>query len=106
MSKKPNRARKRAQPLELARKLFMEGRYRDTRHATDRRSERAITLPEIRQVIETGHNNKQKDEYKPEFDDWNYAIDGRTVDGRKLRIAVAFDDAASMLIITAIHLDR
>ena len=59
----------------------------------------------MRQVIETGWNERNKDEFKPEWKAWNYAIRGKTVDKRELRIAVSFEQEYSMLIIiTAIDL--
>ena len=77
--------------------------YLDTRHATQRKKERGITLPEILFVLKTGFHEKKKDEFKQEWDAWNYAICGKTRDGRKLRIVVAFQDGR-MLIVTAIAL--
>jgi hypothetical protein len=89
----------------LARELLGRRRYRDTRHAFDRKRERQIILPEIRQVIDAGWSEKSNDEFKPEHQSWNYAIRGRTVDGRELRIAVAFEEGDTLLVIvTAIDL--
>lgn len=88
----------------MARECIRQGRYRDTRHATDRKSERVISLVEITSVINSGYHEKSKDEFKPEYDAWNYAIRGKTVDKRSLRVAVSFDEQL-MLIITAIDLD-
>lgn len=47
--------------LEAIRKCVEEGRYRDTRHATQRQAERNITRPEILQVLRTGFHEKKKD---------------------------------------------
>ena len=80
------------------------GTYLDTRHASQRKDERAISLLEIVHVLKGGYHEKRKDQFKPEFNDWNYAIRGKTVDGRALRIAVAFA-VPGMLVITAIDLD-
>ena len=45
------------------------------------------------------------DEFKAEFRSWNYAIRGKTIDARELRIAVAFEDGYCLLVIvTAIGL--
>ena len=81
-----------------------DGTYLDTRHASVRKAERMITLLEVLHVLRGGFHEKKKDEYKPEHKDWNYAIRGKTVDGRSLRIAVAFA-VPGMLVITAIDLD-
>lgn len=81
------------------------GRFRDTRHATERKVERQITLPEVRQVIERGYHEPAKDEFKEACRAWNYAIRGKTVDQRELRRVVSFDEEGCLLIITAIDLD-
>jgi len=82
------------------------GRFRDTRHATERKQERDITILEIRQVVESGYHEKSKDEFKVEWQAWNYAIRGKTIDRRELRVAVSFDEEDVLLIITAIDLDK
>ena len=100
-----SRPAKHADALERSRDRLSNGRFRDTRHASDRKAERTINLPEIRQVIEGGHHEKKKDEYKPEHKAWNYAIRGKTIDERELRIVVSFDEEDHLLIVTAIDLD-
>ena len=77
---------------------------RDTRHAEERKNQRQITLPEVLEVTRNGYREKAKDEYKPEWEAWNYAIRGRTLDGRGLRIAVSFDEEGFLLFITSIDL--
>jgi hypothetical protein len=101
MGKRPD---KHKDVLGRIRERLASGRYRDTRHATERKDERRISLPEVRQVIESGWHEKSKDEFKTEWQAWNYAIRGRTIDGRALRIAVSFDEEDWLLIITAIEL--
>lgn len=96
-------------PLGKARTCWANGDVSIMKHALERQGERQITDPEIGQVIEGGFHEKAKDEFKESFKDWNYAIRGRTVDDRDLRIAVAFeisDDGESLLVITAIDLDK
>ena len=90
--------------LALVRSHVEHGTYRDTRHAAQRKEERDITLLEILHVLKRGHHEKRKDEFKPEYGDWNYAIRGRTVDQRELRVVVVFA-VPGVLLITAIDLD-
>ncbi len=80
------------------------GRYLDTRHAVTRQRERKITRPEILYVLKSGHHESRKDRFDDHFKAWNYAIRGRTVDRRLLRIVVSFDLELRLLIITAIDL--
>lgn len=82
-----------------------QGRYLDTRHATDRQQERLITRPELLQVLRGGHHEKRKDRFDEPHKAWNYAVKGKTADRRELRIIVSFDPSG-MLIITAIDLTR
>ena len=100
MGKRPEKCK---DVLSRTRERLAEGRYRDTRHAASRKEERGISLPEIRQVIDGGWHEKSKDEFKQEWHAWNYAIRGKTVDGRELRIAVSFDEEDHLLLITAIE---
>jgi hypothetical protein len=87
------------------RKCLDTGKYLDTRHATERQAERDITRPEILRVLRTGFHEKRKDQFKEEYQAWNYSVRGRTVDARKLRVIISFDPSG-MLIISAIDLDR
>jgi hypothetical protein len=77
------------------------GQYLDTSHAMQRKKERQISLTHVLYVLKNGYHEKRKDAYKPEHNDWTYAIRGRTIDNIDLRIAIAFDEA-DMLIITVI----
>ena len=103
-SKENKRPPKVQDVIALVRSYVERGTYRDTRHAAQRKEERGITLLEILHVLKRGHHEKRKDEFKPEYGDWNYAIRGRTVDQRELRVVVVFE-APGLLLITAIDLD-
>ena len=61
-------------------------------------------MPEITFVIRRGDREARKDQYQPQWNAWNYAIRGKTVDGRDLRIVVSFDEDEMLLIITAIEI--
>lgn len=91
--------------LERVRNCVEHGLYLDTRHATDRRFERRITRPEILYVLKNGRNEKSKDQYQDRYKAWNYAIRGKTIDKRDVRVIVSFDEN-NMLIITAIELEQ
>ena len=89
--------------LEAVRCSIESGRYFDTRHATDRQTERSISRIEILYVLKLGRHEKSKDQYQERYKAWNYAIRGRTIDRREVRVIVSFDEN-NMLIITAIEL--
>jgi hypothetical protein len=89
--------------MNIVHRCLREGRYLDTRHAFERQQERLISRIEIIQVLKRGYHEKRKDNFEETFRSWNYAIRGKTVDGRELRIIVTLDQN-NMLIITAINL--
>jgi hypothetical protein len=102
---KIERPKKISDLLDEVRKHLKLGKYRYSKHANERLIERKITRPEVTQVLETGHSEKAKDAFDETFLTWNYAIRGKTVDGRQLRIVVSFE-IPNLLIITAIDLDE
>jgi hypothetical protein len=73
-------------------------------HANSRMRERGIIKPEIERVLNCGHHEARKDQFNEEFDAWDYAIKGKTLDGRNLRIVIAVVDP-KVLVVTAIDLD-
>jgi len=91
--------------LKKVRECLEVGRYYDTSHAMQRKVQRKISLPYVLHVLKNGYHEKKKDEYKPEYNDWNYSIRGSTIDGKDIRIAVAFDED-DMLIITVIAIAK
>ena len=91
--------------LWIIRKCLDEGRYLDTRHAFQRQLEREITRPEVQNVLQTGFHEVKKDRFDKDYNAWNYAISGKTIDRRKLRVIISFNEN-NMLIITAIDLSN
>jgi hypothetical protein len=106
--KRPKWPAKRPNVLLDARARLASGAYRDTRHAFERKRERALSLLELRQAIHGGYHEAQKDTYKPEHKAWNYAIRGRTLDERDVRVVVTFvvEEGDLMLFVTAMDLDE
>ncbi len=104
MSQRKARPAKHENVPALVREYVDAGKYLDTRHAFDRMVERRITLPEALYVLRRGYHEKRKDEFKEEHNAWTYAMRGKTVDKRELRVCVSFDKSG-MLIITTIDLD-
>lgn len=89
--------------LTLIRYKAHKGEFIVLPHAITRQIQRNISIPDIIRVLTTGWHESKKDEYKDEYQSWNYAIRGKTIDNRELRIAVSFDEN-NMLIVTVIHL--
>ena len=56
-------------------------------------------------TLETGHHEERKDVFKPEYGAWSYAVRGKTVDDRELRVVISFEGDV-LLLITAIDLSK
>ncbi|MEZ4819252.1 MAG: DUF4258 domain-containing protein [Bdellovibrionota bacterium] len=93
--------------MELLKKVksaVESGNYLDSTHAIERQAERKILRPEMEDVLKNGWHEKSKDHFKSEYQAWNYAIRGKTMDEKEIRVIVSFEN--KMLIITAIDLSR
>lgn len=84
--------------IEIA---LTEGKWFLSQHAIMRMRERNVTAPELEYVLIHGFHNPKKDERAEK--DWKYAIEGKTIDLKKLRIIVLLEN--DMLIVTVIDLD-
>lgn len=80
-------------------------RYRLTRHAIDRKTERNIELPDVLHVLKSGYHEKQKTSFDEIFKTWKYAIRGKTLEKMDIRVIIAFDED-EMMIITVMHVAK
>jgi hypothetical protein len=87
---------------EIFRNLTCE-RVRFTSHAIDRLKSRRVSRREVYQILKEGSHESDKDSYKEHFLAWNYSILGRTIDGRKVRVIVSFENL-NVVIITVVVL--
>lgn len=101
-----SKTKKNERILEIVREAIRSGVYYPVDQAKLRIAQREVTIPEIEYVILNGHHEKRKDEYKEEHKSWNYAIKGKTLNDRELRIAISLDKKTSVLLITVIDLDK
>jgi len=56
-------------------------------------------------VLGSGRNVKKHDRWDNHYLEWNYAIEGKTIDGRKLRVIVALKKGPMTLVVTAFELE-
>lgn len=89
--------------LEKIHQCVKAGRYRDTRHSIQRGLERNVDLVDIIEVLENGYHEKSKDDFRTDFQSWNYAIRGKTFEGDELRVAIYFEKDL-VIIVTVIRL--
>jgi len=90
--------------LEIAKKCVEKGHYLPTFHAECRQKERDITLLDALYVIRNGFREPKYDQFKLEWNAWNYAIRGTTLQKDKIRVIISFDESL-MLIITVINIE-
>jgi hypothetical protein len=81
-----------------------EGRLRFTMHAVEQMHKRRISEQEVFFIIRHGFHEAKKDQLGGISKTWRYAIRGLTLDGRDLRVVVAFTQP-NVLIVTAIDLN-
>jgi hypothetical protein len=74
-------------------------------HANERMQQRKILKPDVERILISGYHEVRKDKFNFEMKSWDYAVRGKTIDGRRLRIIIAFVKP-SILVITAIDLDQ
>jgi len=82
-----------------------KGRLRFSHHARERMLERDLIRLDVETVLKNGFHEKRKDKFDEEFESWNYAVRGITIDNRSLRIIVSFEQP-NFIVVTAIDLER
>lgn len=92
--------------LETARDCIESGKYLATFHAECRQLERDITLLDALYVIQHGYRELEYDEFKEEWQSWNYAIRGTTLQDDTVRVVISFDKTLKLLIVTVINIVR
>ena len=90
--------------LKVINTHIVTGQYLYSNHCLLRQVERKIIRQEILFVLKNGWHEKANDTYDQKKLLWKYAVRGRTIDNRDLRIIVSFN-SAKMLIITVVNLD-
>lgn len=84
--------------------MIQAGRLTYSAHANQRLGQRKILKPEVEYVLFFGHHEARKDQFSEEHRSWDYAMRGKTIDGRNLRIVVALEEP-NLLVVTVIDLD-
>ena len=75
-------------------------------HAECRQLERDITLLDAFYVIKNGYREPKHDNFKEEFQAWNYAVRGITLQNDAVRVIISFEENGKLLIITVINTVR
>ncbi len=92
--------------LEKVRRAVRNGDFRMSRHAEERMLERELNLPEVIYVLRNGYHEVSKDEFDALRLSWRYAIRGKTMDQKDVRVVVSLDNVSMMWIVTVIDKDN
>jgi len=93
---------KREDVAEIVAARVEAGRWRLSGHAESNMQKREVIQPEVRKVLTSGRRHSDYDEWKPEYESWNYALQDETVDRRTLRVIVAFAPNDDVVVVTVI----
>lgn len=99
-TKKPNKL---VDLMDQIRAALDDSRYDFVEHALERLELRQVSETEVTHVLRQGRHEKKKDQFDDKHGNWKYAITGKTVDNRELRVVVAFVNP-DMFVITVIDL--
>lgn len=99
----------------LLEQKIKERNYIFVKHAKERQQQRNISNLDVLNILEgkSGYDrkrNKNKDSYESNYihekpQDWKYCIEGKDIDGKRVRIILTFTDDL-MPIITVINLSE
>ncbi|MDE3045631.1 MAG: DUF4258 domain-containing protein [Verrucomicrobiota bacterium] len=81
---------------------IQRGTYIVSAHALKRQDERLLNLDDVLYVLKNGTRDKSKDLFDVKWQQWKYAIRGKTIESIHLRIIVSFEE--EMVIITVMRI--
>lgn len=101
---------KEAAVLKKAMSLHGAGKLRIHPHANERMGQRNIIEYELLQALSSARHIPAKDRFSSEHGSWEYCLQGKTLDGRPLRMGVTFEKDSKtneyLLVITVIDITR
>ena len=106
MKKPKNRLPKIPDFLNVVRVCIEQGRYLSCLHLQQREIERDITRREVLYVLLHGFHEKKEDDFDEGYMVWHYAIRGKTLDNKDLRVFISFDKESFMVIITTFEIGK
>jgi len=92
--------------LQKIRELIEQKRYRKTAHFEERERQRKVFLWEALHVLKNGSHEEVRDEWDNKNQNWRYAISGRTMEARELRVVVSILEKEGLLLITVYESGR
>lgn len=77
--------------------------YKQSLHALERIDKRKITFQDVLFILETGRREEVKDSYDEVFQNWKYAIRGKTLEEDDIRVIITISED-NIIIITVVNL--
>jgi hypothetical protein len=78
-------------------------RYKQSLHALERIDKRKVSFQDVLFVLETGRREEAKDSYDEAFQNWKYAIRGKTLEDVDIRVIITINEE-NVVIITVVNL--
>lgn len=101
---------KEADVLGKMKKLLGLNKTRFHPHANERMAQRSIIFYEVLQALSNGKYVPERDRFSIDYESWQYTIEGKTTDGKELRIGISFEENVKtgerLLVITVIDLEK
>ncbi len=98
--------------LGIIKTAVSSGMVRFTEHALERIDQRLIRagiLPSaVTHVLRHGYHDPRRDQWDERHKSWNYAIQGKTLSGERLRIPIAIEVMSNghiIVVVTVINLE-
>lgn len=104
-SDKNERASKESDVIGKMHSLLGSNKVRVLDHANRRMAQRNIIYYEVLQALSNGKYDPQRDRFSKDHQCWNYSIEGKTNDGRPIRVGISFETVGKgekLLVITVI----
>lgn len=106
--KKSTRPPKENDVLKKMQGLHNAGKLRIHPHANQRMGERNVIYYEVLQALSKAIHQASKDRFSEEHQTWEYSMEGKTIDSKKLRIGIAFESdhrtGDRVLVVTVIDI--
>ncbi len=92
--------------VEIAKKIkncLINRQYKQSLHALERIDKRKVTFQDVLFVLENGRREEAKDSYDEAFQNWKYAIRGKTLEDIEIRVIIVISED-NIVIITVVNL--
>lgn len=98
-----NKPPKDAGIVKKIKNCLINQRCKQSLHAIERIDKRRVSFQDVLFVLETGYREEVKDSYDEAFQNWKYAIRGKTLEKDDIRVIITISED-NIIIITVVNL--